>query len=409
MAAIAAAAFVAACIVAVGGLATTRIWGDVGQYERYGRLVLDGSVPYRDFYIEYPPGAIVVFVVPALVTDGSPTYLWTFKALMALLGIAVLVLCAWILTRLGATRARLAWALGAIAVSPVLLGHIFLNRYDVWPALLVVGALAALLVPRPAVGGALLSLGFATKVYAVAVAPVALIRLWRRDGRPAALRGAVAAIAVGLVVFGPFLVAAFGGIGYSYSTQVKRSLQTETLSASILFVLDAAGAYTARFVTESPGSIDLGGTVPDALGVLSTLLQLGAIGLVTWLYWRGPDTDERLVLAFAAGVAAFVVPAKVLSPQYLVWLIPLVPLVGGRRGAVATVLLLAALPLTQADQHGFEGLAIKSWNVWVLLARNVLLVALLVVLVLALAEGTRQRSARRSRSVSRSEFDLASR
>jgi hypothetical protein len=38
---------------------------------------------------------------------------------------------------------------------------------------------------------------------------------------------------------------------------------------------------------------------------------------------------------------------KVFSPQYLIWLVPLVPLVRGRRGIVASVLLFGALGLTQ--------------------------------------------------------------
>jgi hypothetical protein len=38
---------------------------DVTGYQRYGSLVLDGAVPYRDFDLEYPPGALAMFVVPA--------------------------------------------------------------------------------------------------------------------------------------------------------------------------------------------------------------------------------------------------------------------------------------------------------------------------------------------------------
>jgi predicted membrane-bound spermidine synthase len=72
---------------------------------------------------------------------------------------------------------------------------------------------------------------------------------------------------------------------------------------------------------------------------------------------------------------------KVLSPQFLLWLLPLVPLVRGRRGLAATGLLTLALVLTQVwfprrywdYVHEFRGAD-------AVLARNVALVALLVVL-----------------------------
>ena len=57
---VAAVVFASGCYFSEGGLRTTRPWGDVNQYEKYGRLMLDGTVPYADFYIEYPPGAFPV-------------------------------------------------------------------------------------------------------------------------------------------------------------------------------------------------------------------------------------------------------------------------------------------------------------------------------------------------------------
>jgi hypothetical protein len=74
----------------------------------------------------------------------------------------------------------------------------------------------------------------------------------------------------------------------------------------------------------------------------------------------------------------------VLSPQYLVWLVPLVPLVGGLRGRAATATLLAALGLTQLELQGYVHLSIQDYAVWSLVARNVLLVLLVALLVDAL-------------------------
>jgi hypothetical protein len=377
-------------VVAEGGLATTRPWGDVGQYERYGRLVLDGSIPFHDFYLEYPPGALPVFIGPALFTDGHSHYLWLFKLLMALCGLVALTLAARTLAALDAGGARVAFALGAISLSPAALGHIFLNRYDMWPALLTVVTLTALLAERELAAGAMLALDFAAKIFAGALAPVVAIRVWRARGAPR-LRAAVTGFAiVSVVVFSVFVVVAFGGLGNSYYTQLKRALQIESMAASVLLLGDRLGIHHVATTTNSPGSIDLAGHVAGAFGAVTTLVQAAAIVLVAILYWRGPESRERLVTAFAAVTAAFALFGKVLSPQYLIWLVPLVPLVGGKQGRLATPALLIALVLTQIEQHGFVGLGIEDWNVWLLFARNAVLLGMFGLLVAQLRSTTGQ-------------------
>ena len=376
--------YVLSCLLSVGGLITAKPWGDVGQYERYARLVLDGQIPYADFYVEYPPGAFAAWILPAVVTDGE--YLRVFKLEMALVGLAALFAMAWILARLGADGRRAGIALAAAAISPLALGHTFLNRFDPWPAVLVILALAALLAERNRLAGGLLSLGFAVKMYAAVAAPVTAVRIARVSGRRALVASIVVAGLVGVVAFGLFLVLGFGGVGNTYYTQAERHLQIETLGATPFLVGDELGLYEARGASLSPGSIDLAGLGPDVASVLTSVLQLALIMVVAVLYWRRPEHDERLVAAFAASVTAFAIFGKVLSPQFLVWLVFLVPLVHGRRGIAATGLLLAALGLTQLELQGYTGLTIESWAVWILLVRNLLLVTLFGVLVHAVAD-----------------------
>jgi hypothetical protein len=83
----------------------------------------------------------------------------------------------------------------------------------------------------------------------------------------------------------------------------------------------------------------------------------------------------------AAAVVAFVAFGKVLSPQYLLWLIPLVPLVRGARGLAATIVLTAACALTQVwFPLGYWEYADSFHHAWVVLARDLLFVVMLAVL-----------------------------
>jgi hypothetical protein len=208
---------------------------------------------------------------------------------------------------------------------------------------------------------------------------VAAIRIWRTRGRRRVVEAAGVFVAVGLAFASVFLVVAFGGIGFSYYTQVTRGLQIESLGSSILLVADKLGLYDSQWAPAPPGQADLVGALPDVVGTLSFAVTIVAVLAIAFLYLRGRETDDRLILAFAASIVAYTIFSKVLSPQYLAWLVPLVAVTRDRR---ALGLLLLALPLTQAEvQWGDQGLRVPDWTVWLLAARNALLVAVLVILV----------------------------
>ncbi len=379
----AALAFLLSCAIARGGFFSSADPGDVGRYHDFVELMRDGKLPYHDFYFEYPPGAIAAFLAP-LAIGGSSDYNLAFKVLVGLGGLVLLAALVSTLSALKADRTQVVLALGLVVLMPVCLGAVVLNRYDIFPALLVVLALLALLRFRYGFAFALLAVGCAVKVFPAVVLPVVAIHVLRTRGRDGLIRGAVVFLGVSFLLLAPFAVLAPGGLGYSFQTQIVRKLQIESLGASMLLVAHHIGVYTATIVPGKPGSIDLDGAIPDMLGAVSTLLIVGAIAAVVVLYLRAQESPELLVAGFAASVTAFVVFSKVVSPQFLVWLVPLVPLVTGRAGRLGSILLLAALATTQVEVVYEHPLRAVEWPVWVLLTRNLLLLALFGVLLSAL-------------------------
>jgi len=354
---------------------------DTVEYHRFGAAIMDGHVPYRDFGVEYPPGALPVFALPALGKPSFSLYNREFQLLMALCGVGALAAMASVLRSLRASAERQAAALGFFALAPLVLGSVILYRYDLWPAALTVAGLAAVLARRERLGLAAIGLGIAAKAFPAVVLPPVLAYVWRTRGRGEALRCLGVAAATTAVVVLPFLAIAPHGVWESIVRQTTRPLQIESLGSALLLAAHHAGGL-ALTMDSSRGSQNLGGSLPDAVGAAASAL-LVVVLLALWVAAaRGPATGERLVRYSAASLVAFVALGKVLSPQFLIWLLPLVPLVRGRRGLAASALLGLSLLLTQVwfPIRYFDLVAFEAFPSWVLLARDLVLVALLVVL-----------------------------
>ena len=362
---------------------------DVHLYGAYADALLDGNVPYRDFFVEYPPGAFPVFVPPALADAAHYNFL--FKALMALCGLATIFFLVLVLCSLGAGNRRLYGAVLVVALAPGALGPISLNTYDAWPALLTVAALAALLRSRDVVAFGLLGLAVAAKVYPLVLVPLACAFVWQRSGARGVLRAVATCLAALAVVVGPFALAAPSGLFSSFEAQAARALQVESLGAAVLLAAHRLGLYSARVVEGSTAAVsrDLEGSLPDALAVASSVLQGLAVALVWLLYARGPRNAERLAVAFAAAAVGFLGFTRFFSPQYLVWLVPLVPLVPGLAGAIACGLLLMAMVLAQLWFFDYAELFRLTGIVWLVVARDAVLVAVYAVLLGFLVRGRR--------------------
>ena len=255
------------------------------------------------------------------------------------------------------------------ALAPVLAGSLILSRFDLWPALLTTAALAALLAQRHRLGWALLGAAVAAKLWPLVLVPLALVWSWRA-GR---LRAALAGLAVVVVAFLPFALLAPHGLWHSLSGQASRPLQVEGLGAALFTTFGHPRIVTTH------GSQNVAGH--GAVAAVFGVLQIVALLAVWAAFARGPATRERFLRYGAASVCAFIAFGKVLSPQFLIWLIPLVPLVRGRRGLVATGLLTVALVLTQVwfPKHYWD-YALHFDRAAVVLARDLALVALYCVL-----------------------------
>jgi hypothetical protein len=354
---------------------------DTREYNRDARLMLSrGEVPYLNFKLEYPPLAIPVFLLPRLL--GATTfaqYQQIFQLMMAACGIVAVGLAAYVIASQNVSARRVAFGVVALAASPLLLGAVLLSRYDLFPAMLTIAALTAIYTDHNRTGFALIALGTAAKAYPIVILPIAFMHVWRAASRREALICLSVFGAIVLACFGPFAIIAPKGLWWAIHGQATRPPQIESLVAAVFMAAhQLIGLHVTTYFTHQSDNIN-GHPAMRAAGWVSIAQVIALVAI--WLsYARGAATKQRLLFAATAAVCAFIVFDRVLSPQYLIWLVPLVATLTGRRGVVAVAMLALAMAITQIwyPTH-FEQLKLfEPLESWAVVGRDLLLLALCV-------------------------------
>jgi hypothetical protein len=316
-------------------LAIGRPADDLKVFMNGADALLHGPLIYRDFVFEYPPYALLWFVLPRELSTNLDSFRLAFGLEMWLADalIKVLLLHHAVRARTGLRDLTpfLAYSLGSAA-----LGHVLLQRFDVVPAVLTLGATLAVFSGWAFVGGVLVAIGAGTKVYPALLVPVLAAFAWR-GGRKALTRFTAGAALASV----PLLAAALWVPWWRFASyHVDRGLQAESLLASIVWALHFAGlpagwALVWRAV-EVTGPVAASLVGPGKLLWLATTLACAA--LATWTAWRlsseasRPTHIAQMAAVLLLPLAAFVATNTVLSPQFHLWLLPLAALVLARPG-----------------------------------------------------------------------------
>ena len=363
---------------------------DLSLYRQAGESILRGEVPYRDFFIEYPPGSLLAFVPPALFSADQAGFTDLFSVEMALTLAVTLLLAALGARGLGRSRA---WILPAatFALAALLLYPVAVTRYDAVVALALGLAVffAAPVGRYPLLAYASLGFGAAAKfVPALALLPLTL-------ARRGAVRGCAVFLGVVALFFLPFALLGGRGLVQSVAYQAERGLQVESLAASaLMFFRSADGIVFEHGAFEVRG---VGAGLASSLSPPLTLLLLTVTALVMWWEFRRCGGFEAGAFPRHAGalILAFMLGSRVLSPQYMIWLLPLVPLsAGGFVGTIICALFLAACFFTTLvfPVHYGDLLSFRYPGPELLLARNLLLVLLWVTTLTLAVVGAEKRT-----------------
>lgn len=385
------------------------VHGDVEVYFRVSLAVLQGGLPYRDMALEYPPASLVPMLVPRLLVPDAALDVVAYRLLLAAWNACLASVGAWLLVLLlrrlrpgGDPGSSLVTYAGLIGLGSAILPW----RFDLFPIVLVAAGIVLVLAQRPAWAGFALGLAIAAKLYpAVPLGVVALWLLAADDRRDAARLVGVAVITVTLVV-APFAVADPAEALRPLAYQGGRGLEIESVGAGVVGTIAGFRLTTAEWVNVF-GGIHLESPLTPVVLLGSLLLTITLFALFVISVWERFRHDLRpggrhanphvaaggLVTACLVSVALLLLTSKILSAQFVWWLLPFGALLRGWR----LVLLALVMALTVAIYPGtFLDLVDQApWAVALLDARNILMALLAVVLWLDL----RPRGSRVSRGL----------
>ncbi len=342
------------------------LWGGEGLEQ--------GQVPYRDHAVEYPVLTGGFMAVTSVLTHAVLDLETRWSGVIVFGAITAFLLAACGLLAVAATAGaagRRPYDAAIFALSPLLVFHAFSN-WDLFAMALASGALWAWARDRPVLAGTLIGLGTAAKLYPVLLlVPLVLLAARTRVVRPVAYAVAAAVVAW-LAVDVPVAVAYYGGWSEFYRFSIARP----------------AEASTVWFMGNYLNTVGFRGGLPPSWtppGAAVALLLLAALAGLAWLALTAPARPRVAQLAFLA-VLAFLLTTKVWSPQYSLWLVPLLAL-ARPRWRLALVWQASEILVWVLTLLWLAGLGVPSrgldygWLMTALLLRDALLIALAVLVI----------------------------
>lgn len=349
-------------------------------------------VPYRDWVFEYPPYVFLFFIYPALFYGIEAfTLMFGFQVLLADICIKVYLLRQAEIASSG-FRSLVAFVLFSVAVG--MNSDFYLQRYDVFPAILTLIGAVSFIEGRYGGSGLAFSLAAGVKLYPALFLPGLFVYAWKRGHASRFFLGILATllplVALGIwVPWWRFLAFHEG-----------RGLQVESLYASALWLLRTLGLADVSWSEVSVGAVrswrELAGPaaqrfLPVAEAIFATCTLL-SVACAAWFMARVESlTLAKLARSLLVPLLAFVAFNIVLSPQYMIWVIVLAALGTLDGKYFAGIALTAAACVTPVFFPSPEYVTgLNLFQTLVLLARNLLLVVVWLALMWEFWEAARK-------------------
>ena len=344
-----------------------------GDARRFYKIASEDGRPYRDFEVEYPP----VMVAAIDVIDGGSVRSTTVRLMWSqlVIDLAIAAVVAWSWGR----RAGIAYLVLGL---PFLVYPFIYLRLDLLSVFLAVLGIALVRRRHQNGGGAVLAIACFAKLWPLVLVPVLIVRR--------AWRALAAFVAVG--VAGTAAWVAWGGIDGPKQVLTFRGAKGWEFESTVGALVRSIGGASPHI---ERGAWRVGEVTTVVSGLLALALLAGVV--MSWVLAsrakpRGTDVLDGL--APMAAITVFLVFSPLLSPQFLLWLLPFAAIAAAHGERVVTGLVFVVFGLSTALLallpeliHG------GTFALFVLISRNAFLIVLLAALAIRLMQSTGWRRA----------------
>lgn len=389
--------YIIASVIIYTAFVLTGIPSEVGTlYYKYAGFMLDGQMPYSDFAAEYPPFAMLLILIPGIFSWSSLSYQIAFGVMVYFFLLAGVYFVYGIAEKYTEKPGKIVdWYI----IFTIALFDFAVDRYDVLPMVMILGALYFISKEKYPAAWAMLAFGTVTKLYPALIAPILLFYLLINKKNKDAVKGIVICLIIGIGSLLPFFIADAETALTFLTYHMDRGLQIESLPASIIMFLSIFGITDITYIF-SFGSDNIAGSLPDSIaGVMMPLMIVCLLAAyVCYMMMCKKKTDDGfkgiLLMSFLV-IMIFMVVNKVLSSQYLLWIIPFIALCfilySEKREKITLIMFGLSIAFTQLDMivnYAFRGAGeeLTVLGILVIFIRNIFMMIIFGYLIKVCSE-----------------------
>ncbi len=296
---------------------------ELGVFFQRGSWVTSGLTPYdASIFQEYPQFGLSYITLPYIFSDQFGYYRWALISVNIALMVLLLFVSYRLLSRLGHSF----WYLGLLVLPSML--YFTFSRFDVLVALLVNVVLLCVLSRRWRTAGIILGIAILTKWYPIIFLPLIYLYITRVESEQPRRTLRSLLVSTALLVFGVMAVS-FAVDGFT------------SLRPYLFHGARTGGVGSLYFMLIQGPLLSTGVEQLNYFGLTIFLLLQFSVPIIAIIKsgvvrrWLG--TPRQLILWMTLAVVIFTLFSRFYSPQWIVWLIPLLLMVADKKLALLAV------------------------------------------------------------------------